>query len=365
MHVVATGTRRGAETFACDLVGALARQGVEQRVVVLHGEPDVQLDFAAAVERVVGNGRRIPGLGLDWARLRRLRRTVSAFAPDVLQLHGGEALKYAAVAPPRRGALVYRRIGSTAGRRLTGLRKAMHGRLMRKASAIVSVADAVRSETIREFGVDESRIFTIPNGVDRERLRARSTRTATRATLGIAPDVPVILSLGALTWEKDPLAQLEVGRRVRGRSPGAVHLFAGDGPLKSDLERAVIQAGDRESVWLLGSRDDVPDLLAATDVLLLASATEGMPAAAIEAGMAGVPVAAYAAQGIPEVVVNGSTGLLADPGDTAGLAQCVLRLITGTEGKAMGEEGKRRCEALFDIAPIARAYLDLYERVAS
>ena len=78
---------------------------------------------------------------------------------------------------------------------------------------------------------------------------------------------------------------------------------------------------------LLGARDDVPDLLAASDVLLLASRTEGMPACVIEAGIAGVPVAGYALSGVPEAVVSGETGLLVPPGDRDALVEAVDTLI--------------------------------------
>ena len=146
---------------------------------------------------------------------------------------------------------------------------------------------------------------------------------------------------------------------------GAVHLFAGDGPLRQELAAAAGRLGLTDRVRLLGSRDDVGDLLAASDLLLFASRTEGMPASVIEAGAAGVPVAGTALAGVPEVVVDGQTGLLAAPGDLDGLRAALDRLLGDGELRAaMGRAARTRCRDRFGIDAIAGAYLALYEELA-
>ena len=178
-------------------------------------------------------------------------------------------------------------------------------------------------------------------------------------------DATAVLSLGALTWEKDPVGHLETSAPVLARHPGAVHLFAGDGPLRQELAAAAGRLGLTDRVRLLGSRDDVGDLLAASDLLLFASRTEGMPASVIEAGAAGVPVAGTALAGVPEVVVDGQTGLLAAPGDLDGLRAALDRLLGDGELRAaMGRAARTRCRDRFGIDAIAGAYLALYEELA-
>jgi glycosyltransferase involved in cell wall biosynthesis len=205
---------------------------------------------------------------------------------------------------------------------------------------------------------------TIPNGVDPRRLVSTRGRDATRRLLGIPSNAAVVLSIGALTWEKDPLAHVEVGGRLLGEIDGLVHVMVGDGPMRAKVENAIVRQGVRDRVLSLGSRDDVPDLLAASDVVLLASRSEGMPATLIEAGMAGLPVAAYAVAGVPEVVADGITGLLAAPGDADGLADCVLRLLRDPRARnAMGRAARTRCLTMFDIELIAPQYRAIYEAV--
>jgi glycosyltransferase involved in cell wall biosynthesis len=361
LHVLATGQRRGAEVFAADLVAAMAAPGVDQRVAVLHGAPPWAVGFAAPSVALGGRpGRLHPGA------LWRLSRLLRDWRPDVVQAHGGEPLKYLALAAGLRPPpIVYRRIGSVSWLS-SRPRRVLYGRLVRRAARVVAVAESVREETVTAFRLPEARVVTIPNGVDPERLAPARGRDATRAALGIPREATVVLSLGALAWEKDPLGHLEVtAPLLRGRLR-AVHLFAGDGPLRAELEAAALGQGVRDQVLALGSRSDVGDLLAASDLLLFASRTEGMPASVIEAGMAGLPVAGVALTGVPEVVEDGVTGLLVAPGDSDGLRAAARRLLDdGQLRAAMGAAARERCRDRFGIAAIAAAYLELYEEVVA
>lgn len=366
LHVVATGTRRGAELFASDLVRALDVMGVAQRVAVLRSTQGIDVAYEAPVFALGANDQRAR---LDPRVAGRLRMLIDTWRPDVVQAHGGEALKYAVLATVRRNvAVVYRRIGAAPPWMARLPRRPVYARLMRRASRVVTVADAVRSETVRLFGVPAERVVTIPNAVDPARMQVASGRREMRLALGIPPSAPVSLSVGALVWEKDPLTHLEVAALALRQVPRAVHLFVGDGPMRPQLEAAVRDRNLVDRVLLLGARDDMADVLAAADVLVFASRVEGMegmPGSLIEAGMVGVPAVAYAVTGVPEVVEDGTTGFLVDPGDLSGLADRLeLLLMDDRARRAMGRAARDRCRSLFDIRAVAPRYLDVYEEVA-
>ena len=119
--------------------------------------------------------------------------------------------------------------------------------------------------------------------------------------------------------------------------------------------------GLEDRVRLLGVREDVGDLLAASDVLLLSSRIEGLPGCIVEAGMLGVPAAAFAVAGVPEVVSEGETGLLAEPGDVDGLAEHLRTLIDdGALRERLGGAARDLCHSRFEIGRIAPQYLDAY-----
>jgi glycosyltransferase involved in cell wall biosynthesis len=239
-----------------------------------------------------------------------------------------------------------------------------HAWLIRRAVRVVAVAESVRREIIETFGVPPDRVVTIPRGIDASVFAPTTGREQTRRSLGIGRAAPVVLSLGALSWEKDPLVHVELGARILADFPEAIHLVVGDGPLRLHVREAIRRRGLDGRIRLLGVREDVADLVDASDVLLLASKTEGMPGCVIEAGMGGRPVAAYAVAGVPEVVVDGVTGLLAPPGDFEALTKRVSVLLRdGRMRKTLGDAARARCRELFDIGAVASRYLRLYQDV--
>ena len=364
MHVVSSTDRRGAQLFASDLVAALRGSDVAQRVVALRGTDGPATLFEAPTRILVRDAVRSR---FDLRVARGLRAEMAAFQPDVIQAHGGETLKYTVpltVGHPR--SVVYRRIGSTPVWASTKAQRKMYGALMRRSASVVAVSEATRSETIEMFHVDPERIVTIPNAVAAGRMRPGRPREEVRTEIGVSADAHMVLSVGALTWEKDPLGQLAIAEAAMRRAPGVVLVLAGDGPLRRDLESEIEERGLAGVVRLLGVRQDVPDLLAASDVLLLASSTEGMPAVVIEAGLLGLPVAAHALGGVPDVVESGRTGVLAAPGDRDGLAASLADLLRdGNRRAAMGRAAAERCRGAFEISAVALRYLEVYERVAS
>ena len=362
VHVVATGQRRGAELFAVDLVGELDRLGIDQHVALLHAGFDGQTTFEAPVTVLRSKGFDLPGFRMDPGRLKDLRISLGSHQPDIVQAHGGEAFKYSIAALAGQAVpVVYRRIGATPRRVHRGVRRAAHGWMMRRAARVVAVAEAVRRETIDIFRVGPNHVVTIPRGIDSRRLVSTRDRGSVRRDLGIGPDDPIILSLGALTPEKNPLDHLVVTRRVVNRMPNAVHLFAGEGPLHGELADTVRRLAMEDHVRLLGNRADVGDLISASDVMILASESEGMPGCLIEAGMVGIPVAAYDVVGVPEIVVDGKTGFLVPPGNTDVLAERTLALLSDREKRRlMGAAAQRICSARFDIRAVAARYLEEY-----
>jgi len=366
LHIVASGTRRGAEVFASDLVRTLDLSGVAQTVAVLRGTGHM-VTYDAPVVSLARNGHALPGIGMDPRAVMRLRELVRGSVPDVVQAHGGEALKYAVASTfGLRVPVVYRRIGPTTDRTAHGLRNAAYAALMSRARRVVAVAEALRGELIEVFHVPADRVVTIPNGVDPARLVPTTDRARVRRSLGIPRDAPVALFLGALTWEKDPMVMVEVAGHVMVSQPNARVLVVGDGPLNRPVEAAIRERLLSDRVHMLGSRADVADLLATSDVLLFTSRSEGMPASVIEAAMLGIPTASFSVGGVPEVVEHGATGLLAAPGERSRLAAHVVRLLEDVElRRHMGRAARERSLARFDVHVIAPRYLALYEELVA
>ena len=204
------------------------------------------------------------------------------------------------------------------------------------------------SETTRAAGLaartcTTAQAIVIPNGVD---------LTKPRSPLAGTP--PRVLAVGRLKEPKDFLTLLTALARVEEPYRAAV---IGDGPDRRALEEPARDA----HVELLGERSDVPEQLAASDVFALASNSEGLPISILEAMAAGLPVVASRVGGVPELVVDGETGLLVPPGDVVALA-AALRLLLSDAAlrRRLGSAGRRRAEERFGLDAFRDAHLRLY-----
>jgi glycosyltransferase involved in cell wall biosynthesis len=355
--------------FAADLVHGLNRANVSQRVSVLRGSgASSEVSFEAPVTVLSQNGDRPTGARMSRKALGGLHRLAKEWRPDIVQAHGGEALKYCLFSRSSpRGGLVYRRIGTAPAWLRRGLRKRAHSFMMRRSARVIAVADVARHEAIHTFGLPEALVVTIPNAVDLDRFTPTVARDLMRAQLGVPRGAPVAVFVGALTWEKDPLGYLELAAPVLRALPNALQLFVGDGFLMDEMRASVSRLALDDQVSLLGNRSDVANILSAADLLVVASRTdgmEGMPACVIEAGMAGIPVAAYAIAGIPEVVQDGATGLLAPPQNRDALARAMLSLLRDRETRVkMGRAARALCTSHFTMESVAPRYLQVYEEL--
>ena len=151
---------------------------------------------------------------------------------------------------------------------------------------------------------------------------------------------------------------------IRAR-PDAALIIVGDGSDRVTLDVLTRELGLSRAVRLLGRRDDIPELLAASDIVAVPSVRDALPRTALEAMAAGRPVVAFATGGLPEIVRDGETGVVVPTGDTAGLATAILRLLNDdTFARRLGAAG-RRFAASFTIEAHLDTLSDVYERIAA
>ena len=226
-------------------------------------------------------------------------------------------------------------------------------RLMRPlTTTTICVAHSERSAGLRARTCRADRTVVIHNGVPLDGPR-RGAHTA-----------PVtLLSVGRLRAPKDFLTLV---RAMAALEPGAARLrIAGDGPDRPALGAEIDRLGLGEHVELLGTRDDVPDLLAGSDVFVLSSDSEGLPMSVLEAMAAGLPVVASAVGGVPELVRDGETGALVRPRDSAALAGAIRRIVSDPALlDRLGDAGRQRVEQQFSLERFEREHLELYRKRA-
>ena len=334
-------------TFVRDQVAQLRGMGVE-------------VDLAVNTNRRTG----LPHVPLKYARLAALGlRRAAARRHDVVHAHyllptGAIA---AAVARARRSALVVTCHGSDVllGDRSTWLRRAATATL-RSADAVIAVSERARSDLAARYGIEPDGIHVIDMGVDAARFAVdAATREATRARLSDGGG-PLVICVAHLVARKNVVSAVEaLALMERGQL-----VLVGDGPERGYLERRSSELGVRDRVRFLGAvrPEEVPALLAASDAFVLPSLYEGRPIALLEAMAAGLPVVASPVGGIPEIVDEGTNGLLVDARDAAGLARALER-ATGPEASRFSAAA-RATAAAHDIRESARRVVAVYEAVA-
>ncbi len=172
-----------------------------------------------------------------------------------------------------------------------------------------------------------SKVAVIPNGVDTTRFAPLIDVMEFRQSLGLGPTTPVVGILAALRPEKNHELFLRVAKRVLDKLPDAQFLIIGDGPRRGELSALAAELGVAGSVKFLGSRSDVPELLATLDVVALTSHNEANPVSILEAMSVGKPVVATNVGSVAESVREGGTGFLVAAGDETAFAERVITLL--------------------------------------
>lgn len=222
---------------------------------------------------------------------------------------------------------------------------------------IITISENECKEYLKRGIGNEKKVVTIYNGIDTRKFPGDGKKV--RAELGIAQRVPVVGFVGRMELVKGPDRFVEAAKEIQAACPQAHCVMVGDGPMKEEL---MMMTPGTLGFHLVGYREDIPDLIAALDLLIIPSVNDGFNLAAVEAMASSKPVVATAVGGLPEVVGEG--GLLVKPDDTKGLAQETIRLINAPDlRQQIGEKGRRRAETLFDWEVCLQKTLNIYYQV--
>jgi glycosyltransferase involved in cell wall biosynthesis len=336
------------------LVEGLTSRGVENLLLC---PPDSELGAAVPAALV----RALPMRGeLDVTLLPRLARALASFKPDLVHVHsrrgadlyGGFAAALAGVP-----AVVTRRVDAPEPR--------LFGQLKyRPYRAVVALSRAITLQ-LRDAGVARERIVEIPSAVDTERYRpAAAARQRLCEGLALPRDALVVGVVAQLIERKRHSWLLALLPDLVRDLPQLRVVCFGRGPLEQRVRAELAERGLAEHVVLAGFRADLAELVPGFDVLAHPASREGLGLALLEAASAGVPVVACAVGGVPDVVLDGETGVLVPRDDATAFARALRALLASpAERRRMGAAARRHAERRFDTAQLVAAHHSLYTRV--
>jgi glycosyltransferase involved in cell wall biosynthesis len=238
------------------------------------------------------------------------------------------------------------------------LKKATVRLIARHVHRVAAVSAAVR-DALLECGVPDEKIRVIHNAVDLARFDpAGVDRKKVRKDLGFAEDDIVIATAGKLHAGKGVFDLLRAAENIAKRYPALRLLYVGDGPERAALQEEAAGLSMHGRIVFAGLRNDMERMYAAMDLFVLPSTCrEAFGMVIIEAMAMGRPVVATATGGIPEVVRDGINGILVEPGDPAGLADAVSRLLDDDAlSRRLAAEGRATVERQYSENAIGAAF---------
>ncbi len=355
LHVEAGRNLYGGPRQVLYLLDGLRARGI-QNVLVCPRDSAI----AAAAFSVGHTVRAIPmhgdyDVGLIW----RLKHLIAVENPDLVHLHsrrgadlfGGLAARWSGVP-----AVLTRRV-------LSGERPSLMRVKYRPYAKVIAISEAIHQVLLRQ-GLPAERLAVVRSAIDEREYRSPCDRGDFRRAFGLTPSQLVIGVVAQLIDIKGHRFLLQALPALLKDSPDTRVLFFGKGPLWGSLRRQVRRLGLRGRVILAGHRSDLQHYLGCLDLLVHPALKEGLGVSLLEASSAGVPIVASRVGGIPEVVRDGETGLLVSPGDAAGLASAVGRLLADAQQRrAMGARGRELMASEFSIDAMTEGNLAVYREV--
>jgi glycosyltransferase involved in cell wall biosynthesis len=356
LHVEAGRHDYGGARQVAWLVEGLAARGHACVLAVPEGSALAARAWPAAVELAPLQMRG----DLDLALVARLVRLMRRHRPAVVHLHsrrgadwlGGLAARLAGVP-----CVLTRRVDNPESRAVAALKYRLFDR-------VVAISAAVQS-ALENAGVPAGKLARVHSAVDAAAVASDCDRAAFRAAFELPADGPVLGMVAQFIPRKGHRLLLEALPRVLERHPATHVVLFGQGPLQDEVRRLAEAAGLAGRLRFAGFRAELPRLYACLDLLVHPASAEGLGVALLEAGAAGVPAVACRAGGVPEVVLDGESGLLVAPGDAAALAEAITRLLDSADLRTQyGAAARRHVASSFSVAAMVAGYEAIYGGLA-
>lgn len=364
LHVITTINRGGAENHLVDLVHGQISRGLLVGVAFLKGD-------AYWAGRLRALGVDVFPLNLsfygDLRPVFRLRRIILCLNPNVVHAHMPPSEVYTRLALisvsycPR---FVISKHNDEPFFQGVGAR--LIGNLVaRRANHIIAISDAVNAYTRRFYKLTNLSITTVRYGIDTSQYIGISCDSIAkvRQELGIVSATLVIGTIARLVPQKALHSLLEGFAKFQlVASSDAMLVIVGRGPLEEELRSLAVTLGVSDSVRWAGFREDIPAVMSSFDVFVLTSIYEGFGLVLLEAMASSKPIIATAVSAIPEIVIDGRTGLLVPPLDSTKIADALISLESGRKRKEFGNAGFERAKLDFSLNRMVEETLDVYQK---
>jgi glycosyltransferase involved in cell wall biosynthesis len=349
LHVATALTWRGGEQQVAYLAGELQKKGIRQMVLCSEGSAMQSYCRQEHIPCTAASKRS----SVDLFFALKIKSLCRKNDFSLVHTHDSHALTFAvmaAVAGNRAKIIVSRRVDFPVSANFISRYKYNHSSVAR----ILCVSEEIRRVMLPVIR-DPLKLVTIHSGIDVSRFRGKQASGILHREYNIPEGCKIVGNISALAPHKDYPTFVRTARRLSQTDKGVRFFIIGDGPEKERIASLVSSEGIQDVVVMTGFRTDIADVMPELDVMLITSATEGLGTTILDAFACGVPVVATAAGGIPEMIVDGRTGLLASVGDDATLAEKTHRLLSDPAlREQLTDAARKSLEAFSKEATAAR-----------
>jgi glycosyltransferase involved in cell wall biosynthesis len=360
MHIDTERGWRGGEQQALYLASGLAQRGVQNLCVGQPGSPYVERHAEAGLEVA---GVRMRGEA-DLGAVARLRRLLRDWRPDVVHMHTSHGHTLGVLASRTTGigrTLVSRRVDFSIYRNFLRLSwfKYRFG-----VDRYVAISKGIRRQMARD-GIPSERIRVVHSGIDPGRFEGVEPFDY-HDEFGLPEGAPIIGDVAAFGWHKAQEYLVRAAPRILEVYPEARIFLIGDGECRAKVEVEADALGVKERIIFTGFRTDVPSLIKGMDCFVMCSVLEGLCTSLLDALALRCPAVGSAVGGIPEVLVDGETGLTVPPRDPAALADAIIRVLSDYElAAALRDRGERHVQRGFTVDTMVEGNLAVYRELTA
>lgn len=357
VHVDTARTWRGGQNQVLLTVLGLRALG-HRAALVAHAEGELRARAAEGLELIA----LAPKSEMDLAAAWKLARVVKRLRPDLVHAHDPHGVAMASLALSM--ASLAPRVPLVASRRVDFHLKdnALSRWKHRQVDRFICASDQINAILVRD-GVPAELAVTVHEGIDVAHVAAAPVANL-HEEFWLPHQAPIVGNVAALVPHKGQRHLVDAAALVVRQVPDAHFVVAGEGELRESLTHHIHERRLEKRVILAGFRPDVLSFHKAFDLFVMSSITEGLGTSILDAMACGKAVVATRAGGIPEVVVDGVTGLLVPPRDDHALADAIVTLLRDPVlRRRMGEAGLARVGELFSAERMVRDTIAVYERV--
>lgn len=354
LQIIQKKQLRGAEVFTAQLSAHMVNAGHEVLIVSL-GDGDALLPFTGDIHVLHANFKK---KFFDWGAWKRLATVIKEFNPDIVQANAGDTLKYAVISKT-----IFRWKQPVIFRNASMVSSYIHGKITKMITAwlfanvshIISVSAFTKNDLVQYFGLDSTGITVLPVGIELQPFS-----TLEKFEKGLIN----LVHVGGFSFEKNHERMLVMFRKLW-ESDNRFRLWLiGDGPLRERIRKQAAELGVEEYVYFEGFNKNPLNYISSANMLLLPSKIEGLPAVILEAFYCKVPVVAYNAGGISELVINEKTGWLINVDDEAGFISAVqqITVMEKTRLQPVVENAYHKVISGYTNKHIAESFIDVYKK---